>query len=136
MKFIKELIINKYLLVNFNNMLDKKIFIIDDDKHYIKLLSKILEKNHLYNIRGYDNGYIAIEEFNKYKPDIVILDHDMPRITGLELVKRYANSFLNTNLIVISGNTNVQKEFENLGVNYFLSKPLEINKFLETINYF
>jgi YesN/AraC family two-component response regulator len=59
----------------------------------------------------------------------------MPRITGLDLVKQY-NDILNTNLIVISGNTNIKKEFENLGVNYFLSKPLEVNKFLETINYF
>lgn len=116
-------------------MLNKKIFIIDDDKHYIKLLSKILERNHSYNIRGYDNGYMAIEEINEYKPDIIILDHDMPRITGLELVRQY-NSLLNSNLIVISGNINVQKEFENLGVNYFLSKPLEVNKFLETINHF
>jgi DNA-binding NtrC family response regulator len=117
-------------------MLHKQIFIIDDDNHYIKLLSKILLQNHSYNIRGYDNAYIAIEELNKYKPDIIILDHDMPRITGLELLKKYSESLLNTNLIVISGNTNIQKEFQSLGVNYFLSKPLEVNKFLETINHF
>lgn len=113
----------------------KKIFIIDDDKHYIKLLSEILEQNHPYKIRAYDNGYMAIEEFNQYKPDIIILDHDMPRITGLELLKQNHN-LLETNLIVISGNDNIQKEFQSLGVNYFLSKPLEINKFLATINHF
>jgi two-component SAPR family response regulator len=112
----------------------KKIFIIDNDKKYINLLSIILNKNNNHIIRGYDNGYEAINEFTLYRPDLIILDNDMPKINGIELLKKFSNILYESTVLVVSGNEESQKTFKDLGVHYFIPKPLHINTFLNTIN--
>ncbi|MDI3476522.1 MAG: hypothetical protein PWQ59_47 [Thermoanaerobacterium sp.] len=62
------------------------IYIIDDDKNIRDLMVKYVEKEG-YNVKAFDNAEDVLENFNKDKPDMLILDIMMPGMDGYELCK-------------------------------------------------
>jgi Transcriptional regulatory protein, C terminal./Response regulator receiver domain. len=62
------------------------IYIIDDDKNIRDLIVKYVEKEG-YNVKAFDNAEDVLENFNKDKPDMLILDIMMPGMDGYELCK-------------------------------------------------
>lgn len=111
---------------------------IDDDKKYLQLLELVLAKKNRFQIRTYNDGYTAMKEFNTYKPDIVILDNDMPHIKGIDLVKSlHTNKTIemkNTSIIVITSNFHVIPLFKKLGIEYFLPKPFSVVELSQFFN--
>jgi two-component system, response regulator YesN len=68
--------------------------------------------------------------------DVVITDHRMPEVSGVELVRQLrARNFLGK-VIVLSGHLaeNNIKEYEDLGVDKMISKPFDIDELRETID--
>jgi len=59
-----------------------KILLVDDEKDILEFLSYNLEKAS-FNVRTALNGKIAIEEAQKFKPDLIILDVMMPEMDGI-----------------------------------------------------
>lgn len=105
------------------------IFIADDDPINLKLLSNMLAKEK-YNIVKFRNGFELIEFIleNK-KPDLVILDVMMPRMSGYDvcckLRELYALHDLPILLLTIKNQpADIAAGFE-AGANDYLSKPLQ-----------
>src|SRR5262249_26016622 len=68
-----------------------------------------------------------------YVPDLVILDIGMPDAPGTRVIE-YMHSeprFEATRVIVITANDHYRERVENLGVNYFLVKPISIAQLVE-----
>lgn len=65
-----------------------KILVVDDEPAARKKISSFL-KNETgnYQIKEAGNGLEAAEKINEFKPDLVFLDIQMPRMTGFELIK-------------------------------------------------
>ena len=78
-----------------------KILIIDDDMELLKMLKKYLEIKK-YEIMTAENGVEGLHKI-KLQPDIILLDVNMPKMSGLELLKelqknikyRYMNFYIN-----------------------------------------
>ena len=66
-----------------------KILVLDDDTFMLKLLSKMLLKQGFTSVSVHDNGRDALNQVDDVaaRPDLILLDLNMPRIGGLELLK-------------------------------------------------
>ncbi|MFW5805211.1 MAG: LytR/AlgR family response regulator transcription factor [Bacteroidales bacterium] len=64
------------------------ILIIDDEKPARNLIKEYLEGQDKYIICGEaDNGFNAIKKIDEYKPDLILLDIQMPKLTGFEMLE-------------------------------------------------
>ena len=80
------------------------------------------------------NGQEGIEAIQKYKPDIVILDINMPVIDGLEMIKKTIEVY-DYSPVIISGYSefNYAKEAMKYGASGYLLKPLKKEELQETL---
>lgn len=65
----------------------KKILIVDDDKNVIEILSLYLKKDN-FSVLTASNGEQALSKTKDFAPDLIILDIMMPKIDGLEVLKK------------------------------------------------
>src|ERR1700754_713424 len=64
-----------------------RIFIIEDDKIMSKLLKFSLDQNDLYDVWVFDSGETFFENIH-LAPDIVLIDYNLPGMSGMEILKR------------------------------------------------
>jgi two-component system chemotaxis response regulator CheY len=64
------------------------ILIVDDDPMIRKLITTTLQDVAGYRLREAGDGIQAIEAAVEVRPEIVFLDHDMPRLNGIETCRR------------------------------------------------
>ncbi len=111
--------------------------IADDSKFMRKLIRKVLEKAGVTVIAEAENGQEAIDYIKSFKPDLVILDINMPVMDGLEVLKQIS-SFLKEKEPKIIVLTAVNQswainEAVNLGVIGFIPKPFKPNQLLKVV---
>ena len=80
---------------------DQKVLIVDDDENTRDLLNKILNNEGYLSIDA-KNGEDALERV-KEKPDLIVLDLDMPKMDGFEFIERTQEDGIKIPIIVFSG---------------------------------
>ena len=100
-----------------------------DDSHAIRfLVSEILTNAGLQVVQAQD-GQEAIEKTYKENPDLLILDYEMPKKTGFEVVKevRSRTGYLHTPIIIFTAVTDKSTKLEGLGLDIddYLTKPAD-----------
>ncbi len=107
-----------------------KILAIDDQQLVLLPLQKRL--NELgYEVKIETDANKSISIYNEFKPDLVIVDINMPQVSGLDIVKYIRNSKQpDTPIMVLSGNTedDVITEGFDLGISDYMKKPLSLNE--------
>jgi phosphoribosyl 1,2-cyclic phosphodiesterase/CheY-like chemotaxis protein len=115
-----------------------KFFIVDDDRIFIKLLTKFLEAEEL-SVSSNTSSISALPEIIEQKPDCIILDIMMPDMDGLELLKRLrSESSLNaTKIIVVSGKSYEfdRKRAFTFGADGYITKPVDPQKVVGQIQH-
>lgn len=119
-----------------------KILLIDDETIIIEGLKKLVpwEEIECEVVGVAEDGLEGLELAQKLKPDIIISDIQMPRLSGLQMIKELKEKSKYTKFIILTG----YREFEyareaiTLGVTRFLLKPTNLedikNAILEAIN--
>jgi CheY-like chemotaxis protein len=107
-----------------------KILAIDDQQLVLLPLQKRCEELG-YEVVIETDAFKAIAHYNSFHPDLVIVDINMPKISGLDFVKyiRVTKNSL-TPIMVLSGDTKdetITEGFE-LGINDYMKKPLSLNE--------
>ncbi len=84
-----------------------------------------------------DNGESAIDKFKSFseKPDIIIMDHNLPFKNGLETAIEIIRIHNESKIIFVSANDDIKDISLAIGAVKFLNKPFEIRKLIETINH-
>ena len=107
-----------------------KVLAIDDQQLVLLPLEKRL-KELGYDVITKTNGSDGMNAFNSFNPDLVIIDINMPGISGLDVVKYIrVTKKSNTPIMVLSGNTQdktITKGFD-LGIDDYMKKPLSLNE--------
>ncbi len=80
---------------------DQKVLIVDDDENTRDLLNKILNNEGYLSIDA-KNGEDALERV-KEKPDLIVLDLDMPKMDGFEFIERTQEDGIKIPIVVFSG---------------------------------
>ena len=110
-----------------------KVLIIDDEKDICFLISEIL-KDEKYITYTAQNSDEAITNFNKNKPDLVILDVWLSnsKLDGIEILKEFKNINHNIPIIIISGHGTVDLAVSAIknGAYDFLEKPFNSDKLI------
>ena len=110
-----------------------KVLIIDDEKDICFLISEIL-KDENYLTYSAINSSEAIAHFNKYNPDLVILDVWLSnsKLDGIEILKEFKKITSNVPVIIISGHGTVDLAVSSIknGAYDFLEKPFNSDKLL------
>jgi len=113
-----------------NDMICKKIFIIDDEKMNIIALAHFLKPQ--YDIIVTTESRAALETAEKHLPDVILLDIIMPDMDGYEVIVKLKESEITKDIpvIFISGLSNDENEEKGieLGAADYITKPF--NKFL------
>ena len=81
----------------------QKILIVDDDNNIAELVSLYLTKE-CFETSIVNDGEEALKQFDEFRPDIILLDIDMPDMNGLELThKLHAFDNNETAVIILTG---------------------------------
>lgn len=101
-----------------------KILFADDDLKYSMLLKRFLEKEG-YEVTYAGNGSIAIEQFPLVKPDLVLLDINMPGHNGFEVAERIRETDKHVLIFFLSDRSDKADRLQGfqLRANDYLAKP-------------
>jgi len=112
------------------------VMVVDDSVTVRKVTSRLLERNGMEVITAKD-GLDAVAQLQDHKPDIILLDIEMPRMDGFEVASfvRHDDNLRDTPICMITSRTG-EKHRERalaIGVNEYLGKPFQETELLETI---
>jgi len=114
----------------------RRIIIIDDALDVARLLrSAVLSLDPKLQVSVVPSGEEALLEVIRGKPDLIIVDVRLPGISGFDLIRKLNKKYNDLKVIVITGlsDAEVRKQAVELGIEAFLSKPMDMSVFLETV---
>ncbi len=121
---------NNSLFPSEQQLCTAKILIIDDEDADIRVLEWALGQAKFPNFRSLTDSTRAQKEFEQYKPDLVMLDLNMPNLDGFAVLKQLresapAGEFLP--VLMITGENTAETRGRALaaGASDFLGKPID-----------
>ncbi len=110
------------------------VMVVDDSKTVRTLVSSIIEKSGHTSLTAAD-GDICIELINAHQIDLLLLDVNMPRKSGMEVLRYLRDHHFNIPVIMISGSCDIGQAVMalKLGAYDFLEKPVIPDKLLVTV---
>lgn len=113
-----------------------KILLVDDDKFFRAFLIDALESH--YQIFEADNGEDALTMIRDISPDLVVLDIEMPKVSGIEVCKALKQNPRFQGIPVILVSSHDQKEYVysglHAGADDFLAKPVSPSELLARVD--
>ena len=98
------------------------LFLVEDDKTFCKIMFNALKLNENYNITCFDNGTDCLKNLQQ-NPDVVVIDFNLPDITGLELMDKINSYNPDIKNVIISGQKEVKvvvEAYRNGADNYII----------------
>jgi len=76
------------------------------------------------------NGIEALDVYNKYLPNIILTDLDMPKLNGVDFIQKIREVDNNVNIIIFSAHTNTEDFLKVVSLNLvdYLVKPIQMDK--------
>jgi len=114
---------------------DKIILLVDDEEMLSDLLAELLESND-YNVIKVSSGNEALRVLTEeIKVDLLIIDYNMPEMTGLETIEKIRKLDLDMPVILSSGINDLDADeiMDKYKINSWVQKPYVFETMLETI---
>lgn len=107
---------------------------VEDDHPTRMQVMRLLEISGYHCIAA-ENGRDGCELYRQHLPDIVLTDIQMPIMNGMEMARNIRAEYPDAQIILMTafGETNCLLEAIDIGVNQFISKPVEFQKLLAAI---
>lgn len=115
----------------------KKILVVDDQQEVREIIKDFLD------LRGYDvleaeDGQIALQLFDAHKPNLAIVDIEMPVMNGLQFSQSVLDKHPEFPIIMITAfiQKHTPKKLESIGIRKLLQKPINLLDLDEAIKEF
>lgn len=123
-------------MVGIYTRVAKRILVVEDNELNLRLFCDLL-RAHDYETEGLRDGRDALERARLFMPDLIVLDIQMPHVTGLELTEAIrADADLREMPIMAvtayAGRSD-EERIRAAGADAYVSKPISLMRFLETV---
>ena len=114
--------------------MEMKVLVVDDEEGFASLLAGHLKARDISAECVY-LGKKALDRVLHFRPDVVILDMQMPDIHGVEVLAQIESACPDVEVIVLTGNTSFDTGIEcmKLGAFDYIFKPVDVDELIETI---
>jgi len=115
-----------------------QVLLIEDEESIRRVMSRILkEENDQYQITEAVDGKQGLDLLFKIQFDLVLCDIKMPKMDGIEVLKKANDEMLNIPFIMLTGHGNIETAVEamKLGAYDFISKPPDLNRLLNSVRH-
>lgn len=114
----------------------KKILVVEDNELNLKLFCDLL-RAHGYEAEPVRDGREALERIHAFMPHLIIMDIQMPHISGLELIEQLKSDENLKSIPVMAVTAYAAKGDEerirDAGAEGYVSKPISVMKFVEAV---
>jgi len=121
------------------NQSAKTVLVVEDNELNMKLFHDLLEA-HGYNILQTKDGMEALRIAREHKPDLILMDIQLPEVSGLEVTKWIKEDENLKSIPVIAVTAFAMKGDEEKiragGCEAYIAKPISVTNFLETVQRF
>ena len=120
-------------------MTEKKILIVEDNDLNLKLFRDLLGA-HGYHTIETKSGFDAIDLTRDHRPDLIIMDIQLPEISGLDVTRKIKADQTISAIPIVAVTAFAMRDDEEkilqAGCEAYISKPISIGPFLHTIEKF
>jgi two-component system cell cycle response regulator DivK len=120
-------------------VMPKKVLIVEDNELNMKLFNDLLEA-HGYETLQTKDGFKALELAREHTPDLILMDIQLPEVSGLEVTKWLKDDETLSAIPVVAVTAFAMKGDEERiregGCEAYLSKPITVTTFIETVRQF
>lgn len=120
-------------------VMPKKVLIVEDNELNMKLFNDLLEA-HGYETLQTQDGFKALEMAREHMPDLILMDIQLPEVSGLEVTKWLKDDEDLASIPVVAVTAFAMKGDEERiregGCEAYLSKPITVMTFIETVRRF
>jgi two-component system cell cycle response regulator DivK len=119
--------------------MSKTILIVEDNELNMKLFNDLLQA-HGYNTLQVKDGRAVVEITRQHRPDLILMDIQLPEISGLEITKMLkadddlrAIPVVAVTAFAMKGD---EQKIRNGGCDGYIAKPISVASFLQTVSRF
>ena len=114
----------------------KRVMIVEDNELNMKLFNDLLEANGYETVKT-RNGLEALDLARENRPDLILMDIQLPEVSGLEVTKwlkeddeLHAIPVIAVTAFAMKGD---EERIRQGGCEAYISKPISVSKFVETV---
>ena len=119
-------------------MSSRTILVVDDDPHIRRLIATTLDDVGGFRLREASDGEEALEAAFEDRPEIVLLDYDMPRLDGVETCRRLRSDPVTADatIVMLTGFADgpAHDRATAAGADHFLAKPFSPLRLLRLVH--
>lgn len=114
-----------------------RILVADDEAVMRDIICAMLSRNPAFDIQAVDNGTAACMMLGKWRPDLIVLDINMPDMNGVEVCRRIKADpdFMETRVIICTGHphSSEMKTIRDMGFMNVLTKPFQKEELMQAV---
>ena len=112
------------------SLASKKVFLVDDEEDVRFLMARMLKQAGVSQVKTFSGGAEVIEELQSEElPDLIILDQNMPGMTGVQVMAAVQDLYPDLPILISSGQPDIEAwdilKQPKVGV---ISKPFSVNE--------
>jgi len=117
---------------------NKRIFYIEDNQTNLNMVKQLITKWTDFEFLGAIDPLVGIEDIKQTSPDIILLDINLPKMTGYEVLQYLKEHKICPHASIFAVTANAMEsdanKIWNAGFDEYISKPIDIQNFLEKLN--
>lgn len=111
-----------------------KILIVDNTMYVRSTIKKALTKKG-YTVIEAQNGIDGIDEYRKHKPDLVIMDIELPLLDGIEATDAITKINKHAKILIVTGKYDLRDNVIDAGAIDVIRKPIKMETIIEKVNH-
>jgi len=112
----------------------KRVFVVEDESHICNLMIEYIASTPGLQCIGFANdGAVAIEKIREKRPDVVLLDLNLPNMSGIDILKHLEQDPIPPAIIVTTSYREYSLQALEHGIIDYLTKPFGLDRFQKAV---